>query len=139
MREAVSSPGLRLAVGISDGLPKLVVRRLLQPVLPEPMLRLLCHEDEFDGLLADLALHRLDVVLADRAAPAHPNLKVYSHALGSSPLSWYAPAPLLAQARRGFPQSLGQSAAATAHRARGGAPPHRPMVRAAGTAPAGGR
>ena len=74
LREAVSSPGLRLAVGISDGLPKLVVRRLLQPVLPEPMLRLLCHEDEFDGLLADLALHRLDVVLADRrsAGPSEP-------------------------------------------------------------------
>jgi LysR family transcriptional activator of nhaA len=51
-------------------------------------------------------LHRLDVVLADRAAPAHPNLKVYSHALGSSALSWYAPPALLAQAKRGFPQSL---------------------------------
>lgn len=106
LREAVSGPGLRLAVGISDGLPKLVVRRLLQPVLPEPNLRLLCHEDDFDGLLADLALHRLDVVLADRAAPAHPNLKLYSHALGSSALSWYAPTAMLAQVRRGFPQSL---------------------------------
>jgi LysR family transcriptional activator of nhaA len=106
LREAVSAPGLRLAVGISDGMPKLVVRRLLQPVLAEPNLRLLCHEDDFEGLLADLALHRLDVVLADRAAPAHPNLKLYSHALGSSALSWYAPEALLAQARRGFPQSL---------------------------------
>jgi LysR family transcriptional activator of nhaA len=106
VREAVSAPGVRLAVGISDGMPKLVVRRLLQPVLQEPNLRLLCHEDDFEGLLADLALHRLDVVLADRAAPPHPNLKVYSHALGSSALSWYAPAALLAQARRGFPQSL---------------------------------
>jgi len=108
VREAVSAPGVRLAVGISDGMPKLVVRRLLQPVLQEPNLRLLCHEDDFDGLLADLALHRLDVVLADRAAPPHPNLKVYSHALGSSALSWYAPAALLGQARRGFPQSLAQ-------------------------------
>ncbi|RYG11765.1 MAG: LysR family transcriptional regulator, partial [Burkholderiales bacterium] len=51
-------------------------------------------------------LHRLDVVLADRAAPPNPNLKVYSHALGSSPLAWYAPTDLLAAARRGFPQSL---------------------------------
>ena len=53
----------------------------LQPVLAEPNLRLLCHEDDFDGLLADLALHRLDVVLADRAVPAHSNLKVYSLSL----------------------------------------------------------
>ncbi|MBN8491934.1 MAG: LysR family transcriptional regulator [Burkholderiales bacterium] len=106
LREAVGTPGLRLAVGISDGVPKLMVRRLLQPVLGEAALRLLCHEDDFDGLLADLALHRLDVVLSDRAAPANPNLKVYSHALGGSPMAWYAPPALLAQARAGFPQSL---------------------------------
>jgi LysR family transcriptional regulator, transcriptional activator of nhaA len=106
VRDAAASPGVRLAVGISEGLPKLVVRRLLQPVLLEPELRLLCHEDGFDHLLADLALHRLDVVLADRTAPPNPNLKVYSHRLGSSPMAWYAPAPLYAAARRGFPKSL---------------------------------
>jgi LysR family transcriptional regulator, transcriptional activator of nhaA len=108
VREAVSSPGVRLAVGISDGLPKLAVRRLLQPVMDEPHLRLLCHEDEFEGLLADLALHRLDVVLADRTAPPNPNLKVYSHSLGSSALAWYAPKALHATARRGFPHSLAE-------------------------------
>jgi LysR family transcriptional regulator, transcriptional activator of nhaA len=108
LRETAGASGLRLAVGISDGMPKLVVRRLLQPVLAEPQLRLLCHEDDFDGLLADLALHRIDVVLADRAAPAHPNLKVYSHALGSSAMSWYAPPALLARLSAGFPHSLAQ-------------------------------
>lgn len=106
VRDAVGTPVVRLAVGISEGLPKLAVHRLMQPVMKEPNLRLLCHEDEFEDLLGDLALHRLDVVLADRAAPPNPNLKVYSHALGTSPLAWYAPAALLAQARRGFPQSL---------------------------------
>ncbi len=106
VRDAVASPGVRLAVGISDGLPKLAVRRLLAPVLDEPKLRLLCHEDEFADLLGELALHRLDVVLADRAAPPNPNLKVYSHLLGSSALAWYAPSRLYAAARRGFPQSL---------------------------------
>jgi LysR family transcriptional regulator, transcriptional activator of nhaA len=58
--------------------------------------------------LGDLALHRLDVVLADRAAPPNPNLKVYSHALGSSAIAWYSPAALHAQAVQGFPQSLAQ-------------------------------
>jgi DNA-binding transcriptional LysR family regulator len=73
VREAATGHGLRLAVGISDGLPKLVVRHLLQPALEAPNVRLLCHEDEFDRLLGDLALHRLDVVLSDRAAPPNPN------------------------------------------------------------------
>jgi LysR family transcriptional activator of nhaA len=106
VRDAVSAPQVRLTVGISDGLPKLAVRRLLQPVIESPDLRLLCHEDKFDDLLADLALHRLDVVLADRAAAPNRNLKVYSHALGSSPLAWYAPPALHAAAHRRFPQSL---------------------------------
>ena len=103
---AISSPGVRLTVGISDGLPKLVVRRLLEPLLGEPNLRLQCHEDAFADMLGDLALHRLDAVLADRAAPSNPNLKVYSHALGVSSLAWYASKTLYAGARKSFPQSL---------------------------------
>jgi LysR family transcriptional activator of nhaA len=105
---AASQTRVRLVVGISDGLPKLAVRDLLAPALTEANLRLLCHEDSFDDLLAALALHRLDVVLSDRPAPANPNLRLYSHALGSSSLGWYAPAAWLAQARRDFPQCLAQ-------------------------------
>jgi LysR family transcriptional regulator, transcriptional activator of nhaA len=106
VRDAVSAPSVRFAVGISDGLPKLVVRRLLESVIEEPHLRLLCHEGQIEDLLADLALHRLDIVLADRSAPSNANVRVYSHSLGSSTLAWYAPAALVAGARRGFPQSL---------------------------------
>ncbi len=106
IRAAIAAPGIRLAVGISDGLAKLVVRRLMQPILREPHLQLQCHEDEFDDLLGDLALHRFDAVLADRAATANPNVKLYSHLVGSSSLAWYAPASLYADARKGFPQSL---------------------------------
>ncbi len=108
VRDAGSAPSLRLSVGVSDGLPKLVVWSLMQPVMHEAQLRLLCHVDEFEHLLADLALHRLDVVLADRPAPTNPNLKLYSHPLGNSTLAWYAPPSLWAQARRDFPNSLAQ-------------------------------
>lgn len=106
VRDAVSTQGVRLAVGIFDGLPKMAVRTLMQPVLYEPHLRLLCHVDEYERLMADLVLHKLDVVLADRPAPSNPNIKVYSHPLGSSGLSWYGAPALLAAARRGYPQSL---------------------------------
>lgn len=106
VREAVDVPTVRLAVGISDGLPKLVAQRLLAPILDTPQLRLLCHEDEFDDLLGDLALHRLDVVLADRPAPPNPNLRVYSHSLGSSPVGWYAHPRWAEAAARDFPRSL---------------------------------
>ncbi|HQC86683.1 MAG TPA: LysR family transcriptional regulator [Rhodoferax sp.] len=106
VRDAVSAPTVRLAVGISDGLPKLVVHRLLKPVIPEPHLRLLCHEGEFDELLGDLALHRLDVVLSDRPAPTNPNIKLYSHRMGSSAIAWYGTADMVEAAGKDFPRSL---------------------------------
>ncbi|KQT11395.1 transcriptional activator NhaR [Ramlibacter sp. Leaf400] len=106
VREAATGQGLRLKVGISDGLPKLVVRHLLQPALAGAPIRLLCHEDEFDRLLADLALHRLDVVLSDRPAPSNPNLRLYSHPLGEATLAWFAPAVLVRATRRPFPGCL---------------------------------
>lgn len=109
VRDAATGQAQRLRVGISDGLPKLVVRHLLHPVVEDGHTRLLCHEDEFDGLLADLALHRLDAVLSDRAAPANPNLRLYSHKLGEAPLAWFAPAALRGRRRKAdFPACLAQ-------------------------------
>lgn len=106
VRDAVGQPSVRLVVGIADELPKLAVMSLVQPMLQEPRLRLLCLVDEFEDLLGDLALHRIDVVLADRAAPPNLNLRLYHHSLGTSSIAWYAPPALQADARRGFPQSL---------------------------------
>ncbi len=108
VRDAASTPTLRLAVGLCDGLPKLVVHRLLLPVITEPHLRLLCHERALDDLLGDLALHRLDVVLSDRPAPANPNIKLYSHPMGSSTIAWYGTAAMAAAASEDFPHSLAQ-------------------------------
>ena len=106
VRDAATGQGMRLRVGISDGLPKLVVRHLLRPAVDDGAVRLLCHEDEFEGLLADLALHRLDVVLSDRAAPSNPNLRLYSHKLGEAPLVWFAPKLLVGRRTIRFPQCL---------------------------------
>lgn len=108
VREAIGTPSVRLAVGIFEGLSKLAVRRLMQPVMLTPQLRLICHEGEFEDLLGDLALHRLDVVLTDRAAQSNRRLKVYSHLLTTSKLAWYAPKSLYAAARKDFPKSLGR-------------------------------
>lgn len=106
VRDAAAAQGRRLTVGIADTLPKLAVRHLLQPAAQTPGLRLLCHEGEFDELLADLALHRLDLVLADRPAPPNPNLKLFSHPMGSASIAWYAPASLLGGAAPAFPACL---------------------------------
>jgi len=108
VQDAVSAPSVRLAVGICDGLPKLVVHRLLLPAMAERNLRLVCHEGELDDLLGDLALHRLDIVLADRPAPPNPNLRLYSHPMDSSTIGWYGTPSLVQSASDNFPQSLGE-------------------------------
>ena len=106
VREAASGQTLRLNLGISDGIAKLAVHRLLTPVLDEPHLRLLCHEGEFQPLLGELALHKLDAVLADRAAPPNPALRTTSQLLGTSAIAWYAPPLWVEAAANNFPHSL---------------------------------
>lgn len=106
VRESAQGQGMRLRVGISESLPKLVIRHLLQPILHTPDLRLQCLEGHFEGLLADLALHRLDVVLTDRVPVHNPNLKVYCHPLGRSPMAWYGHKELAAKVLDDFPAAL---------------------------------
>lgn len=107
LRNADATNSLRLAVGISDALPKLIAYRLMEAVFHLPQqVRLVCREGEFDTLLAELALHRLDVVLTDRPAPHGGNLKVFSHALGEFEITLFAAPELARRYRKGFPANL---------------------------------
>jgi len=108
VREAATGKVARLALGLSDGISKLAAHALLAPVLATPTLRLLCHEGEFEQLLAELAMHHLDLVLAGQPAPPNPNLRLTSELLVESPVEWYGPSALVHKAAvAGFPQSLG--------------------------------
>lgn len=106
VRDAAKSPKTKITIGVSDGLPKLVTRQLLEPILRHKNVQLIVHEDEFDDLLADLALHRLDIVLADRPAPINKNLNVYSEELTKTEIAWYAPKQLLKKVKGKFPNYI---------------------------------
>ncbi|HET9643130.1 MAG TPA: LysR family transcriptional regulator [Burkholderiaceae bacterium] len=108
VRQAALSASRRFAVGITDGLPKSAVQRLLAPVARLEGVRLQAWEYSFDDMLAALALHRLDVVLADRPAPPNPNLRVFNNPLGAASIRWYAAPSLRATTSIGFPGCLGQ-------------------------------
>lgn len=98
---------LELVVGIADVLPKLVSFRLLRPALSSPLpVRLVCREDKPDRLMAELAVHELDLVLSD--APMNPGLKVraFNHLLGECGVTIMGTARLAKKFRRNFPQSL---------------------------------
>lgn len=107
VREAASGKVARLAIGLSDGISKLAAHALLEPVLATPWLRLVCHEGEYGQLLAELALHDLDLVLAGQPAPHNPNLRLVSECLVESPVDWYGPATCVHKADvEQFPASL---------------------------------
>ena len=98
---------LRLNVGVADVLPKLVAHRLLAPALTlDVPVRLVCTEGKPPQLLAELALHRLDVVLSDTPADPGVAVRVFTHLLGECEVVLVAAAALAARYRRGFPRSL---------------------------------
>ena len=95
VRDAAKSPKTKITIGVSDGLSKLITRQLLEPILKHQNVLLVAHEGEFEDLLADLVLHRLDIVLADRPAPNNKNLNVYSEELTKTSIAWYCPKQFL--------------------------------------------
>lgn len=97
----------QLAVGVANAVPKLIVCRLLRPAaLLTGSLRLVCREDSAEQLVAQLALHELDVVIADTPAPPRVRVKVFNHLLGESGTGFFAPLAVAAGLRRRFPKSL---------------------------------
>ncbi len=94
-------------VGIADVVPKSIAHRLLAPALTLPeAVRLVCREDRLDRLLAELAIHRLDMVLADRPMPPGMDVKGYSHPLGECGVAFFAVPELAARLPGGFPEQL---------------------------------
>lgn len=91
-------------VGIADSVPKMVAYRLVEPSLhlPEPV-RLICREGRLATLLADLAVHRLDMVIADRPMPENLNVRGYDHFLGESGVTLFGAKTLLGSVAAPFP------------------------------------
>lgn len=99
--------GLRLNIGISDALPKLLAYRLIEPLLrhAEPV-QIQCWEDKTERLLNELALHSIDLVLSDVPATPASGTRVFNHFLGESPVAVFAAPTLAARYREDFPRSL---------------------------------
>jgi len=96
--------GLTLAVGVSDALPKLVAWRLLQPALSTGReVRVVCRDGRHDRLLAELALHELDVVLSDAPASGRLHMRAFNHLLGECGVSFFAARPLARRLAGRFP------------------------------------
>jgi len=98
---------LHFRVGIADSVSKSVAYRLVEPALKlgEPV-RLVCREGRLASLLAELAIHRLDMIIADRPMPGNLNVRGYSHLLGESGLTVFGTRRLARERSVNFPAML---------------------------------
>jgi LysR family transcriptional activator of nhaA len=94
-------------VGVVDVLAKSIAHRILEPALklPNPV-HMICREASLDTLLAELAVHRLDLVLADRPIPPTVSTRGFSHKLGECAVSFFATKKLAKKLKGDFPHSL---------------------------------
>lgn len=104
------APGSRMTpfrVGISDAVPKTISHKLLMPALglSEPV-KLICREDRLERLVAELAIHRLDIVLANKPMPSNVDVKGYSHPLGESGVAFFTNRALAKKMGPDFPGNL---------------------------------
>jgi LysR family transcriptional regulator, transcriptional activator of nhaA len=111
MEQAIAEGALKrlthFRVGIADVMPKSIVYKLLAPAMALNIpIKIVCKEGKLDRLLADLAIHRLDLVLSDIPMPTDLNIKGYSHKLVECSLSFFATKQLAAEYGQDFPNHL---------------------------------
>lgn len=107
LRDEASPQAVPFRVGIADSVPKRLAYRVVEPSLGiDKSMRLICREGQLPSLLADLAIHRLDMVIADRPMPGNLSVRGYDHFLGDSGISVFGAKSLAAKASQPFPQLL---------------------------------
>lgn len=98
---------LTFRLGITASLSKSVAYRLVEPALKlGEHVKLVCREGRLSSLVAELAIHRLDMIIADQPMPATLNVRGYSHLLGKSSLTVFGTAALAAGLKGKFPAHL---------------------------------
>ena len=100
---------IEFRVGVADAVPKSMAYQLLSPVLAMgDHVRLVCREWRLERLLSQLALHELDMVIADIPLPKSVSIKAYSHPLRRSSVSLFGHPQLLdtLSSPRTFPECL---------------------------------
>ena len=107
VRDQGSTTALPFRIGIADSVPKSLTYRVVEPALHmEETVRLFCKEGRLVSLLADLSVHRLDMVIADRAMPADLKVRAFNHLLGSSDVTVFGAEALVQTLKGTFPSAV---------------------------------
>ena len=98
---------LEFHIGVADAVSKAITYRLIEPATRlSQTVRMICREGKLDSLLADLAVNRLDLVVADAPMPPSMSVRAYNHRLGESSISFFAAPAVLKACKGKFPACL---------------------------------
>lgn len=107
VRDSSASSGFFFRVGVVDTVPKSIAYQLLSATLNlEEPIRLICNNDKSERLFGELAIHHLDLVIANQTLPRELGVKAYNHQLGQSGVTFCASPELAAKLNGNFPDSL---------------------------------
>jgi len=107
LRGQLTGRPLQFNVGITEVVPKLIAYRLLEPALQLPeQVHISCREDKLNKLLADIAVHKIDMILTDSPIPPGMSVKAFNHLLGECGVSFFAAKHQADTYRDNFPNSL---------------------------------
>lgn len=102
-----TSRALKLEIGLSDVIPKLIAHRLIQIALDKfENLQIHCHEGKIGHLLFELSQHNLDIVISDSKSKSFLNTQVYNYHLGDSQISFFGTPKLIKKYGKKFPDCL---------------------------------
>jgi LysR family transcriptional activator of nhaA len=107
LKNGSGSRGQRLVVGVVNSLPKLVVYRLIEPILRDAAAsQIICYEDKRERLMSELSLHALDLVIADSPETVATGARVYNHPIGEATVAAFGKQELVDRYKDDFPWSL---------------------------------
>jgi LysR family transcriptional activator of nhaA len=107
LREGEAARAQRFLVGIADAVPKLIAHEMLKPVFALPQeLHVICREGKLEDLMAQLAAHRLDLLLSDEPASVLPGFRVHDRPFLDTDVTVCAAPALARRLRPGFPRAL---------------------------------
>lgn len=111
LRGSILSGSSEFIVSAASALPKTIVHKIIEPCLGVAKdLRLRCKEGPVESILAELAIHEVDLVLSDTPITSAFSIKAHNHYLGESPLSFFASDELANTLSGEFPANLNGTA-----------------------------
>ncbi len=107
LHTGVTNKPSEFRVGVADVIPKSIAFKFLLPSIHanEPI-KLICHEFDLVKLMTELAVHELDMVIADSPMPTNIDVRAYNHLLGASDIEFFAAPKLISNLKGNFPDCI---------------------------------